>query len=447
MTLALRNDLPLYGVLLALAALFAVAVTLGRGDRALATAERTAGSAPADVAPALAPPLSPELAALPASAEDDAVILSQLPPDDARAQNARVPFAASWLAPAPAFRFRGSEADRVRARECLALAGMAEAGGGDADQRAVMQVILNRVRHPAFAPTVCGVVFQGSERATGCQFTFTCDGSLARIYSAAAWRAARQRADEMLAGAVYAPVGNATHYHTDWVFPWWSPKLDKIAQVRTHLFFRWRGHFGTTAAWTQRYSGGEPDPAALRLNAAAVERVDLTQLLAAGAAAGEGTLALAEEAAPSAAGGLRSPNPGVHYLLVGAGDRPAALLARGQALCAGEAACQVYGWNSAAAAPDTLPLSADARRQLRFSYAPGSTGRRETVFYDCAMFPAAPPGTCLPGTAAGTASAPTARRSRSETAPAATPSPEAESRLPQAGTLKVDAEPAGQLLR
>ena len=89
--------------------------------------------------------------------------------------------------------FSGNAADRARARDCLALAAMAEAGYGDADQRAVMQVILNRTRHPGFANTVCGVVYQGSNRKTGCQFSFTCDGSLARRYSDAAWRAARAR--------------------------------------------------------------------------------------------------------------------------------------------------------------------------------------------------------------------------------------------------------------
>ena len=147
---------------------------------------------------------------------------------------------------------------------------MAEAGGGDGDQRAVMQVILNRVRHPAFAKTVCGVVFEGSQRPTGCQFSFTCDGSLARRYSDAAWRAARARAEEMLAGAVDATVGNATHFHANYVYPWWSDKLDKVAQVGPHIFFRWRGFWGTRNALSARYGGGEPDPLRLQETALTV---------------------------------------------------------------------------------------------------------------------------------------------------------------------------------
>ena len=57
---------------------------------------------------------------------------------------------------------------------------------------------------------------------------------------------------------VYAPVGNATHYHTDWVFPYWSPKLEKLARVETHLFFRWPG-LGQRQGLRMPYRGGEPD--------------------------------------------------------------------------------------------------------------------------------------------------------------------------------------------
>src|SRR3546814_20727166 len=98
--------------------------------------------------------------------------------------------------------------------------------------------LIHRARHPAFPKSSCGVVFQGSERTTGCQFTFTCDGALARRYSDAAWQRACNNADLMLSGGTYPAVGLATHYHTDWVRPYWSDSLEKIAIVDTHLFFR-----------------------------------------------------------------------------------------------------------------------------------------------------------------------------------------------------------------
>ena len=82
---------------------------------------------------------------------------------------------------AQSLRFAGTFSDRARAQQCLTMAIYYEAASEpDAGQRAVAQVVLNRVAHPAYPNTVCGVVFQGSERRTGCQFSFTCDGSLAR---------------------------------------------------------------------------------------------------------------------------------------------------------------------------------------------------------------------------------------------------------------------------
>ena len=124
--------------------------------------------------------------------------------------------------------------------------------------------MLNRARHPAYPRTVCGVVFQGSERATGCQFTFTCDGSIRRTPSAALWAKARRIAEEAIAGKVYAPVGWATHYHTNWVVPYWSASLVKLANVGTHIFYRWEGGWGRAPAFRFRPAGVEPQMALMR---------------------------------------------------------------------------------------------------------------------------------------------------------------------------------------
>jgi hypothetical protein len=105
---------------------------------------------------------------------------------------------------------------------------------------------------------VCGVVYQGSERSTGCQFTFTCDGSLARRPSGASWAQAQQIAAEALSGSVYAPVGLATHYHTLWVHPFWAGTLDHIGTIGAHRFYRTRGANGQAGAFTGGYAGFEP---------------------------------------------------------------------------------------------------------------------------------------------------------------------------------------------
>lgn len=181
--------------------------------------------------------------------------------------NLAIPSGAAALAgdasihPAPPFSMRlAAPVDRVRALECLAAAIYYEAASEpDAGQRAVAQVILNRVRHPAFPDTVCGVVYQGSEHA-GCQFSFACDGAMARRPAPALWRRTMGVAADALSGQVFAPVGMATHYHTYAVTPAWNREMVMTAAIGAHFFHRWQGYWGTPAAFTEIYRGGEPEP-------------------------------------------------------------------------------------------------------------------------------------------------------------------------------------------
>lgn len=156
---------------------------------------------------------------------------------EARASNAAVPIEARRRVRAAPFRFRGGPAARLQATECLATAALYEAGDDPRGQAAVIQVVLNRVRARGFPATVCGVVYQGYTRTTGCQFSFTCDGSIQRRPIHAGWPAARRAARRALAGHVFADVGGATHYHTDWLVPYWRDSLVKVARVGTHLFY------------------------------------------------------------------------------------------------------------------------------------------------------------------------------------------------------------------
>ncbi|HEV8408053.1 MAG TPA: cell wall hydrolase [Sphingomicrobium sp.] len=204
-------------------------------------------------APHAAPPAPPPL------------ILQPVAPQQALQVNANIPLANGPNPAAAAFVFRGSETARTQALDCLASAVYYEAGNQDTDgERAVAQVVLNRVRHPAFPNSVCGVVYQGSTRPTGCQFTFTCDGSLARGPDADGWRRALKVARDALSGDVYAPVGWATHYHADYVLPTWASSMAKNAIVGAHLFYRWPNSWGQPAAFTNSYAGREPNAAALR---------------------------------------------------------------------------------------------------------------------------------------------------------------------------------------
>jgi len=190
--------------------------------------------------------------------------------DAARAANAALPLVSGGLQPARPFSFAADVAGADRALQCLALAMYYEAGyEGPAGRMAVAQVVLNRVRHPAFPNSVCAVVFQ---RSAGniCQFTFACDGALQRPRLPALWRRTLGEAAAALAGKVYAPVGMATHYHADYVFPAWAPRLDKIAVVGTHQFYRWPGGWGLRRAFTPTYAGDEPILARVDLSAAKI---------------------------------------------------------------------------------------------------------------------------------------------------------------------------------
>ena len=160
---------------------------------------------------------------------------------------------------AAGFRTAGSGIDKARAQQCLAMAVHYEAASESlAGQRAVAQVVLNRVGHPSYPNTVCGVVFQGSERRTGCQFTFTCDGSLARRPEALAFARAHGVARAALAGSVSRDVGLATHYHTIWINPYWASSLDSVGVIGAHRFYRWRGSAGRPPAFRMAYRGSEP---------------------------------------------------------------------------------------------------------------------------------------------------------------------------------------------
>jgi spore germination cell wall hydrolase CwlJ-like protein len=152
------------------------------------------------------------------------------------------------------FHFRGEPAREASAHgadaNCLAQAVYYEARGeSSSGQAAVAQVVLNRVRHPAFPKTVCGVVFQRS--AQGCQFSFACNGSMHNGMEPGAWRRAEQVAQRALGGAVMADVGEATQFQAARVGGWANGLL-KVAQIGEHVFYRFAGHQGAAGMFHDR---------------------------------------------------------------------------------------------------------------------------------------------------------------------------------------------------
>lgn len=246
------------GTALAALALTAAVPTLSDGAQRVAARVSDAVSEPA-----FEPPPMPDVEALMAGepvevGSTDGLVIPGGSLDEADLLPTRTD---RTIMPARAFPRSGTALDRARAQQCLTTAIYYEAASEPTDgKRAVAQVVLNRVLHPAFPNRVCDVVYQGSERATGCQFSFTCDGSMARVPARREWSESAGVAAEALSGRVFAPVGLATHYHTWRVWPRWGRSLVSTTTVGAHIFHRLRGWWGTAPAFRARYAGGEPMP-------------------------------------------------------------------------------------------------------------------------------------------------------------------------------------------
>ena len=212
------------------------------------------------------------------------------------------------------FQFRGVQLrgalDESRDLDCLAQAVYYEARGETpSGQAAVAQVVLNRVRHPAFPKSVCAVVFQGA-RTSGCQFSFACDGASHHPTESAAWRRAEQVAAKALDGAVMAEVGNATHFHVAGLSADWGPHLLKVAQIGSHVFFRFGGHAGSAQMF---HNDAEPSKAVdVKPVFASLGSLPSAEqaghVLAAGAAAVEHAASVVENAAKAAVS-PKTPDP------------------------------------------------------------------------------------------------------------------------------------------
>jgi spore germination cell wall hydrolase CwlJ-like protein len=130
-----------------------------------------------------------------------------------------------------------------REQQCLAAGVYFEARGEPVKgQAAVAQVILNRVRNPAYPGSVCGVVYQNEKWRNGCQFSFACDGVRERVADKQAWTIAEDVASAVTAGRIWLPdVGSSTHYHATYVHPRWARAMEKMKKIGDHIFYRTYG--------------------------------------------------------------------------------------------------------------------------------------------------------------------------------------------------------------
>jgi spore germination cell wall hydrolase CwlJ-like protein len=132
---------------------------------------------------------------------------------------------------------------RVRQAEenCLARAVYFEARSESAlGQMAVAKVILNRVKAPNYPKSICGVVYQGSQRRNSCQFSFACDGQPDDVKQPAAWMQAKNVAQRAIQGDknIAAQLNGALFYHADYVQPKWARSMRKVMKVGRHVFYK-----------------------------------------------------------------------------------------------------------------------------------------------------------------------------------------------------------------
>jgi spore germination cell wall hydrolase CwlJ-like protein len=326
--------------------------------------------------------------------------LKKIDPSTAKKINDAVPLTQSPVPPAKAFIFSGTPADFERATDCLAATIFYEAGAeAMTGQMAVVQVVLNRVRHPAYPKSVCGVVFQGHERRTGCQFSYTCDGSMARRPSPAAWARHRGLAQAMLKGLIYAPVGLATHYHTDWVLPAWSAKLNKVRVERTHLFFRYNGYWGTPAAFKGKLSRSETAFTKLAALSPAhgIAKIieDETKTLPE-QSADEMMAAMPPADMERVSTTLDTEDKGKEVFLIFVDPllESSALTGMAENACGGRKTCKVFAWADQALMPRGLPLDPGDRSSMAFSYVRNGK-KSSTQRWNCELFPRERKSDCI----------------------------------------------------
>jgi hypothetical protein len=128
---------------------------------------------------------------------------------------------------------------RLAEQDCLARAVYFEARSEpEMGQLAVAKVVLNRVKDPAYPKTICGVVYQGSNKPNACQFSFACDGLSDQPTVRSSWKQANRVAAKAMAGDKSIEIMTAaTHYHADYVSPKWAASFKRVIKIGRHIFY------------------------------------------------------------------------------------------------------------------------------------------------------------------------------------------------------------------
>lgn len=114
---------------------------------------------------------------------------------------------------------------------------------------AVAFVTINRVRSSRYPSTVCDVIHQGVHDARGipirnrCQFSWYCDGvpdviTDRRTYSKILNEARYVYINYYMKGELMDLVEGATHYHANYVQPYWTSSYAQTSTIGAHIFYK-----------------------------------------------------------------------------------------------------------------------------------------------------------------------------------------------------------------
>lgn len=99
---------------------------------------------------------------------------------------------------------------------------------------AVAQVTLNRVNHPGFPRSVCGVVKQKTGKV--CQFSWHCENNRQINYKSVAWQESTRAAYKVLMGQGKVIGKQVLFFHATAINPMWQ--YQKVAIIGGHVFYK-----------------------------------------------------------------------------------------------------------------------------------------------------------------------------------------------------------------
>jgi spore germination cell wall hydrolase CwlJ-like protein len=125
--------------------------------------------------------------------------------------------------------------------EAIYFEGRSESTSG---MLAIGIVILNRVRSDNYPNTICDVVhdghyWNGNPVKYKCAFTYWCDGKPERYNNIRALAKVQEVVILLMDGVTIEGIDFATHYHANYVSPYWAYSEDFIyvGRIGRHLFY------------------------------------------------------------------------------------------------------------------------------------------------------------------------------------------------------------------